>query len=64
MRKPNKLSVDEVAPELGISPFTVRRWVAERKIPFYRIGGRIVFDRKDVEAFLARSRVESVHAHD
>ncbi len=60
MRKTSKLSVNEVATDLGISPFTVQRWVAERKIAFFKVGGRIVFDRRDIEALLARSRVEPV----
>lgn len=63
MRKTNKLTVDEVANELGISRFTVRRWVAERKITFFRVGARIVFDRRDIDALLARSRVEPVSSH-
>ncbi len=58
MQKTSKLSVNEVAPYLGISPFTVRRWVAQRKIVFFKVGGRIVFDRRDIDALLARSRVE------
>jgi len=57
-----KLSVGEVATELGVLPFTVRRWVAERKIAFFRVGGRIVFDMKDIDALLARSRVEPAPA--
>ncbi|MCZ6622833.1 MAG: helix-turn-helix domain-containing protein [Deltaproteobacteria bacterium] len=60
MRKTSKLSVNEVATDLGISPFTVRRWVAERKIAFFKVGGRIVFDRRDIDALLVRSRVEPV----
>lgn len=55
-----KLSVKETATKLGISHFTVRRWVAERKIAFFRVGKRIVFDARDINALLARSRVEPV----
>jgi excisionase family DNA binding protein len=59
MRKlSTKLSVEEVAEELGISRFTVRRWVAEKKIAFFKVGGRIVFDKKDIHTLLLRSRVE------
>ena len=60
MRKTSKRTVDEAATDLGISPFTVRRWVAERKIAFFKVGGRIVFDRRDLDDFLARARVEPV----
>jgi excisionase family DNA binding protein len=55
-----KLSVKETATKLGISPFTVRRWVVKRKIAFFKVGGRIVFDTRDIDALLVRSRVEAV----
>jgi excisionase family DNA binding protein len=58
--KKNKRSVDEAAVELGVSKFTVRRWIVDRKITFYRVGGRIVFDQKDLDAMLARGRVEAI----
>jgi excisionase family DNA binding protein len=55
---PKKLSVEEAAPQLGVSRFTVRRWVKLRQIPFFKIGRRVVFDQKDIDSMLKRSRVE------
>jgi excisionase family DNA binding protein len=53
-----KLSVEEAADEMGVSPFTVRAWVREKRIPFYRLGRRILFDESDIAALLRNARVE------
>ncbi|TME71032.1 MAG: helix-turn-helix domain-containing protein [Chloroflexi bacterium] len=53
------LSVSEAATMLGVSHFTVRAWLRARLIPHYKLRRRIVLDRADVEAFLARRRVEA-----
>jgi len=54
-----RLSVTRAAPILGVSPFTVRRWIRERRLPYHRVGRRIVLDERDLEAFLRRCRVEA-----
>jgi excisionase family DNA binding protein len=53
----DKLSIAEAAPLLGVSPFTVRAWVRERRVPFYRLGRRIVFSRRELDDFLRLNRV-------
>ena len=61
MRQPetadDKLSILQAAPLLGVSPFTLRAWVRERRVPFYRLGRRIVFSRADLTGFLAAARI-------
>jgi excisionase family DNA binding protein len=54
-----KLSLVKAAPVLGVSPFTLRTWVRERKIPYYKCGRRLVFSRSDLDGFLARVRVQA-----
>ena len=54
-----RLSVIGAAAVLGVSPFTVRKWVRERLLPYHRVGRRVVLDRRDLEAFLAENRVEA-----
>jgi len=54
-----RLSVREAAPILGVSTFTVRAWIKQRRFPFHKIGRRIVLDREDLEAFLRAHRVEA-----
>jgi excisionase family DNA binding protein len=50
--------VDEAAPILGVSVFTVRKLIRERAVPFYRVGRRVVLDREDLERYLRQHRVE------
>lgn len=47
------LDVSAAATFLGSSEKVVRARVARRLLPFRRFGGRIVFLRKDMEAFIA-----------
>jgi len=53
-----RLSIARAAPVLGVSTFTLRRWIRERRLPYHRVGRRIVLDRRDLEVFLRRCRVE------
>lgn len=54
-----KCGIVEAGRLLGVSPFTVRAWIRERRIPFFRCGRRIVFALADIERFLADNRVEA-----
>ncbi len=55
---PRRLSVDEAAPILGVSVFTVRKLIRVRAVPFYRVGRRVVLDREDLERYLRQHRIE------
>jgi excisionase family DNA binding protein len=52
------LTPDEVAVRLRTSPRFVRRLVAERRIPFTKVGKFVRIASNDVEALLAAGRVE------
>ncbi len=49
---PLLLDVTAVARLLGCSPKSIRARVARRLIPFRRLGGRIVFLRTELVAFI------------
>ena len=53
-----KLSVEQTAARLGLSVFTIRAWVRERRVPFYKIGRRILFNEADIQALENNARVE------
>ncbi len=52
-----RLSIAEAAAILGVSRFTLRAWVRQRRLAFHRLGRRIVIDRGDLEQFLQAHRV-------
>jgi excisionase family DNA binding protein len=51
------LTVPETAVMLRLRVSTIRAWVLRRKIPFHRLGRRVMFRRSDLEAFIAGSVV-------
>lgn len=56
-----RLDVKEAADLLGVSPFTLRKRLRDKVIPYYKVGRRIVLDRCDLEAYFARCRKEALH---
>jgi excisionase family DNA binding protein len=42
----------------GVSPRFIRRLVAERRIPYLKLGRHVRFDPADLDAFLSAGRVE------
>jgi excisionase family DNA binding protein len=56
---PRILKVAEAAYYLQISERTIRSLIAERKIPFARIGRRVVFRLVDLDRWL-ESKLEEV----
>ena len=53
------LVLDAAAERLGIPPLTLRRWTRERRLPFLKMGKRVMFKLSDLEAFERASRVEA-----
>jgi excisionase family DNA binding protein len=51
---PHLLSIDELAEHLGVA---VRRLVAERRVPYLKVGRLIRFDPAEITAWLDGRRV-------
>jgi excisionase family DNA binding protein len=48
------LSVAETAELLHpLKPATVQAWVLQRRVPFLKLGGRVLLRRSEVEALIA-----------
>jgi excisionase family DNA binding protein len=54
------LDADAVAEALGVTPRHVRRLVAERRIPFVKVGRFVRFDPGALDVWLDAQRVEVV----
>jgi excisionase family DNA binding protein len=54
------LDVDQAAEHLTVTPRFVRTLVAERRVPFLKVGKFVRFDVDDLDAWLDRCKVEAV----
>jgi excisionase family DNA binding protein len=54
------LTLPETAAVLRLKVSTVRAWVLRRRIPFLKMGGRVLFRRADLETFIARCFVPAL----
>ncbi len=55
------LAVPQVAELLSVRPEHVYRLVAQRRIPFLKLGRLLRFERCRVDAWIASGRVDPVH---
>ena len=46
------LTVDEAAERLGTKPRFIRRLVAERRIPYVKLGAHVRIDDHDLDTFI------------
>jgi excisionase family DNA binding protein len=56
IRMTHLVSIDQLADRLGTSVRHLRRLVAERRIPFVKLGGLVRFDVAEVEAWVDAAR--------
>jgi excisionase family DNA binding protein len=54
---PELISIDQLAGRLGITVRHVRRLVAERRVPYYKVGRLVRFDPRELAAWLDTRRV-------
>lgn len=54
--KDTLLSVKEVAGIVDVSERTVRRWMAEGKLPYKKFQGRVYILETDIPAFLRKQK--------
>ena len=52
------IHVSEAAELTGIPARTIRKFVTDRKIPFYRFEGRICFYESELKTWIESHRVE------
>ncbi len=51
------ITIDELAARLGTSTRHIRRLVAERRIPYVKVGRLVRFDPADIAAWIDGRRV-------
>lgn len=50
------LTVDQAAEYLQISPWVMRKWLREKKVPAFKIGKEWRIEEKDLEEFIRRAK--------
>jgi len=53
------LSIKDAARETGLSISWWRQRVTQKKVPYYKVGRRVLIDRRDIENLMRASRVEA-----
>ncbi len=53
---PHLLTIDQLAQRLGITVRHVRRLVAERRVPYYKVGRLVRFDPDEIGEWLRDRR--------
>ena len=54
------LSLVDAARRLGVSPHTLRAWARyQHRLPYLRLGRRLLFRRADLDAFEEACRVQA-----
>jgi excisionase family DNA binding protein len=52
------LSAKVTAQKLGVALPTLRAWCSQRRIPYLKLGRRVLFDPVELEKFIESRRVE------
>jgi excisionase family DNA binding protein len=52
---PQTMSIDMLADRLGVSSWTVRTWLRQGRVPFVKLGKRVLVRVDDVEALIAQN---------
>lgn len=53
---PKLLSIDQLAERLGVSIRHIRRLIAERRVPYLKVGRFVRFDPAEIAAWLDDAR--------
>lgn len=51
------LTVDQAAAYLGTGPRFIRRLIAEKRIPYVKLGSKVRLEDSDLDDFIAAGRV-------
>lgn len=57
---PKLLTMEELAERLGVTRRHVRRLVAERRVPFVRVGRFIRFEPAEISSWLDQARTAAL----
>jgi len=53
------LNIGETAKYLNVSVNTIYSWVCQRRIPFVKLGRRLLFDIEDLDRWIESQKINS-----
>lgn len=56
------LSIHEVATRFGVSVFTVRSWIRQRRLEHFKLGRRVLVAEGEVTRFMDAARIPAREA--
>jgi excisionase family DNA binding protein len=59
---PQLLTIQQLADRLNVNTRHIRRLVAERRVPFLKVGHFVRFDPTEITDWLSRNRVAPLRA--
>ena len=60
--EPDLLTLPEAAPLLRLKVSTLRAWIFRRKLPYVKLGARVLLRRADVDALITASIVPAAQS--
>lgn len=54
------VGIEDLAQYLDISTNTIRSWIWQREIPYFKMGRLVRFDLKEIEGWLKDKKVEEI----
>lgn len=61
MNQEKFISVQELAVLLNLSTRTIYQKLWKRELPSYKIGGRVLFDKDEIDLWITRTRRPSIY---
>ena len=53
------LTVADAAKALTISPWTLRKWLATKRLAYVKLGRRVAISGADIETLIRKGRIEA-----
>ena len=54
----NLINLETVSEILGVAPKTIHNWVSLRKVPYVKVGQKVMFRPKSLESWLNRKEIK------
>jgi excisionase family DNA binding protein len=54
------LNVKEASAALGLSPWTLRSWISQRRITYVKLGRAVRFEPRDLDKLIERMKVQQI----